>query len=156
MTSLRKFAREAVLLASAVFIWGSLYIWWPASWWLQVNSIRVFDAPQGTCPVMDIQGRLVRPFISINTVEVRELTEAGPVFVDSNTVTILVTPDNGLPAVPTLRWWMHDGEDVCNLKPGRYLVTSHFTIVPEWYPWMPVRFVNFVSEPFNVLPAEPA
>jgi hypothetical protein len=121
---------------------------WPASWWVDVQSVYVHDTSEGTPPEMDVVRIVNRPFYARWLVEVERETPDGwtvvcPPMAGENSY----DPSNVLPKPLTLDWWTWPAE--CRPEAGRYQVETRWTIVS---PFWPNKEVVIRSNTFTITP----
>ncbi len=117
------------------FIWLFFYIGvrlWPASFWLEVDRVTVFDGHAGEEIIMEVDRSIHWSFYGEWTVLIREVTQAGSEIVCVARGSGDYTPTAVLPAPLTLSWWT-EGE--CPyLSSGYYYLTTIWEIDGGWLP----------------------
>lgn len=115
----------------------------PASDWLEVRALHVYDAWDGESPYISYDRDIKSSFRGIYTVTVR------PMGGDGNGCLPMegradYSPTAILPPNRTLDWltWPHQ----CRLTPGRYRVDVAFQIMPDGYPDKTLRAVSNIFE----------
>lgn len=96
--------------------------------YFQVKRIDIPDAKPDEAVVLDVDRKILKPFKSSWVVEVGKLDEklGGYSLHCSGSGQNIYRPDNVLPAVVTLSWWL--GHDRCKLPPGRYRVETAWSL----------------------------
>lgn len=121
---------SVVLLISWVLLFGASGVQRisPASDWMEVRSVRVFDTQAGVSPIMVVDRVIKRPFQGhwVTDVE-REQTEGLFEKVCSSNGSSAYTPDNVPPRMLTLGWWTTP-VDCTPREPGRYRVDTIWTV----------------------------
>lgn len=150
MTEIKVLKREmglGALIIFALFFYGVIQQM-PASWWFEVRSIEVADAPSGVCPIMVVDRTIRHPADGTYSVEVERVTSDPGVLPITTTRAIgndglliprrrggsTYTPDDQLPVPMSFDWWLFDEKDerpVCPLPDGRYVIDTRWEFVPE-------------------------
>lgn len=152
-----------LFIVSALVLQGTVDRMWPASYWIDMRSITVSDAPYGTAPRVDEDRTIKRPFIGSYRVEIeqrRDRPPAGYVLICSAAdMGINYAPDNVLPEDMNLSWWVSHAcrssaagnnviVDVHLLPLGTYRVETCRTIQPLRF--FSPRGVCRTSNDFNI------
>lgn len=120
---------------------------WPASWWLDVRSVRISDAAHGDSPAMLVERTISREFKGTWQITVRRWDGGWVVWCNASG-TSNYKPSASLPPALTLRWWT-DGQ--CHpLDAGKYTVTTTWTILGHGL--APDRLIKIDSNIFEVRP----
>lgn len=120
---------------------------WPASWWLDVRSVRIADAVHGESPAMLVVRDVKRQFKGEWHVTVRRWDGGWATWCNASG-TSNYSPASRLPAALTLKWWT-DGQ--CHpLVVGKYTITTAWTILGEGL--APDRILSIDSNIFEVRP----
>lgn len=137
------------LLSMAGLILVPALFLWPASFWLDVDSIKAGPATAwNTVPVV-LDRTIKRPFYGQWDVSVKEVTLVGLVPVCIARGATSYNPDTSLPPTPTMRW-LTDG--ACQTLPsGTYLIDVTWRIRPS-VSWLPEKQVTRRSNIFEVSP----
>ena len=119
--------------------------WWPASWWLEVDSVRIDNAKAGEQITMHVEREIHRDFVGTWTASVRNMS--GEVVCSGSGISNYRSGAN-LPPTLTLDWWT---AGACKtLQPGRYYLATDWRIHPSGV-W-DEKTVSADSGPFEVLP----
>ena len=78
---------------------------WPASYWLEVNSVRVADSQANKPVVMYIDRKIHRDFVGIWGVTVRSIKDTGTHIACASSALSDYKEGTELPEVVTLGWW---------------------------------------------------
>lgn len=118
----------------------------PASFWLTVNTVHVFDTVVGTSPKMEVDRTVIQPFKADWVAEVEEYDETVGVFSVRCTGkgTNSYTPTDQIPADVDLNWWTWPTK--CELQKGKWRVQTLWTIQPPGYPSKEVRITSNTFE----------
>lgn len=119
----------------------------PASFWFEVEDVRVYDARAGEAPRMAVTRTIKRPFRAEWTVTVRRNGGQGFHFYCGAYGESDYSPDAVFPAPLTLDWWTWPTH--CDLTPGEYRVITVWTLHP---PGLTTKQVRQVSNVFAVRP----
>ena len=141
------------LLGRLAFIIGLLWLsllsfihFWPASWWLDVDSVRVADGVSGQPVVMYVQRTIYRDFTGTWGVSVRSLTDQGSMVACAASAVSDYRIGAYLPEVLTLGWWTNGR---CETLPaGTYLVQTTWQIHGNGI--LPVKTISTASNIFKV------
>ncbi len=115
----------AMAMMSAYLIWDGL----PASLWLDVRSVVVFDAQQGEAPKMQIDRNIRRDFDGVYRVEFERQNRFGlfTIIPKLNTTdSVSYNTDARPPADIDLDWWTYP--KTVRLDPGSYRIETCWTI----------------------------
>lgn len=137
-----------ITMAQAQAVWKDYA---PTTRWLDVRSIYVNDAEEGSCPTMEVDRTIVRPFLGHLDATVFKLHSYGSVvFPPSGSGTVSHVPHTVLPQPLYLAWWMYWPR--CDyLTPGRYYVRTVWTIMAHGFPR---KYVTVDSNVFTISPEE--
>jgi len=121
---------------------------WPASFWLDVRTVRVFDSKVGEPVLMAVDRTISRDFRGEWLVSIRKLGYGGWVQFCSARGKTNYSADSHLPDPLTLRWWSYPE---CNpLPPGKYVMRTTWTI--HGASFLPEKDVTADSNIFEVKP----
>lgn len=118
----------------------------PASHWIDVREIHIYDAKVGHSPLMTVQRTIKRPVFGrwIVTVFRKEEGEGYSVFC-TQTGQQFYNPEARLPGNLTLDWWTWPKH--CDLPIGEYFVSTTYRIQPDDYPR---KTINVSSNAFTI------
>ncbi len=121
---------------------------WPASYWLEVRSIKVSDGKWP--PVLAVDRTIRRDFYGRYNVAVYRFDGGGWVAVCTAEKARIYRAGARLPEVLTLEWWTEGGDcDAAKLdKPGRYNMSTQWTI--DGGTWLPDKEVSVISNIWSV------
>ena len=137
-----------VVLACAYLLFRAATAAWPASWWLTVDRVAVFDTLVPAEIVLFVDRAIHRPFVGEWSVLVRRFDEGEWTIVCAASGVSDYRPDAALPDPLTLDWWTN-GQ--CGTpSPGRYLISTIWTIKGEQY-GLPDKVVQALSNVFEVM-----
>lgn len=140
-----------------MFAWAALFLLLgfaaahavSASWWLEVRSVRVFDAQAGAPVLMAVDRSIERDFYGDWSVSIRRWDAGGWVSYCQARGQANYATDSQLPDPLTLQWWTHPG---CHpLPPGRYVMRTSWTVHPDMSV-LPAKRVQADSNIFEVRP----
>lgn len=132
-------------LVAVLVIEDKVRAFWPASRWLEVRSLHVYDGWAGESPYMHVLRYIHLPFSGEWTATV--------VDVKSSTTKEVCPPAYGrtayrvaarLPPDLTLSWW-REGKP-CDLPPGRYRLVTEWRITAEGWPEKVLRVESNIFE----------
>lgn len=110
-----------LLLAST-----SVIALWPASFWYEVNAVRVFDTKSGDPVIMAVDRKIHRDFRGEWIASIRRLESIGWVAFCQAEGKANYAKDSQLPEPLTLKWWTHPN---CNqLPPGKYVMRTSWVV----------------------------
>ena len=119
---------------------------WPASYWLEVNSVRVADSQANKPVVMYIDRKIHRDFVGVWGVTVRRLKDTGTHIACASSALSDYKEGNELPEVVTLGWWTNGK---CETLPvGVYIVQTTWQIQSNGF--LPNKVVTQTSNPFKI------
>lgn len=119
---------------------------WPASYWLEVNSIRVADSQANQPVIMYIDRKIHRDFVGVWGVTVRSIKDTGVHIVCASSALSDYKEGNELPEVVTLGWWTNGK---CETLPvGIYVVQTTWQIQSNGI--FPTKVVSQTSNPFKI------
>lgn len=99
---------------------------WPASFWLEVRSIRVFDANVGDTPIMAVDRTIRRDFRGEWIASIRKLESGGWTSYCTAKGSTNYEANSVYPDPLTLKWWTHP--DCHPLPPGKYAMRTSWAI----------------------------
>ena len=142
-----------LMLGRAAFIGGLLWLsalaamhLWPASWWLEIASVRVADGIEGKPVLMHVERTIHRDFAGTWGVSVRSLTDQGSMVACAASAVSDYRTGADLPKVLTLGWWTNGRCET--LPPGTYLVQTTWQIHGSGI--LPAKTVQATSNPFVI------
>lgn len=121
----------------------------PVSFWFEVRSVHVFDAPAGEDPRMAVDRTIHRPFTARYIAIVRRRGENGFSHFCSGSDTTDYQPDAAFPDPLTLSWWTWPKR--CALPPGTYRLDTLWRIETQTGV---VRDLRNRSNEFRILDAD--
>lgn len=140
---------NAVLLAIiTVWIFFITLSVWPASHWLDIDSIHVEDSYQGDPIVMKVDRDIKRTFYADWNVTIRQRVHNGFVIKCYTQASTDYRVDAVYPDPLTLTWWANG--DCENLAPGSYVMTTTWKIRPDWF-GIAERKLTVESNTFRIL-----
>lgn len=104
----------------------------PATSWLRVSRLHVYDAWEGEPPFMDVDRTIVHPFVGEWQSTVRIVSDGTNSFACLAEGKAAYSTDARLPPNLTLDWWTYPAK--CRPPPGRYRLDTTWTIKPPGYP----------------------
>ena len=119
---------------------------WPASWWLEIDSVRVADGTEGRPILMHVERTIHRDFSGTWGVSVRSLTGQGSMVSCAASAVSSYRTGADLPEVLTLGWWRNGRCET--LPPGTYLVQTTWQIHGSGI--LPAKTVQATSNPFVI------
>jgi hypothetical protein len=119
---------------------------WPASWWLDVDRVAVFDSVSGADVIMEVDRTIHRDFVADWSVVVRSHDSGGWKVWCTARGTSDYRPDAALPDPLTLEWWT-DGK-CTRPPPGQYLISTIWTVRGRG--GLPDKLVQSLSNIFTV------
>ena len=142
-----------LILGRAALIGGLLWLsalaamhLWPASWWLEIDSVRVADGIEGRPVLMHVGRTIHRDFAGTWGVTVRSLTAHGSMVACAASAVSDYRTGADLPGVLTLGWWTNGH---CETLPaGTYLVQTTWQIHDSGF--LPAKTVQATSNPFVI------
>lgn len=133
------FAVLILLLAAAVAQF------WPASYWMDVRSIRVFDAKVGEPILMAVDRTIVRDFPGQWVVTLRQNRGGKWIRYCAATGTGDYQVNTSFPDPLTLSWWTYPGCQ--NIEAGEFVMRTTWTILR---PGLPDKTITVDSNIFKV------
>lgn len=119
---------------------------WPASYWLEVNSVHVADSQANKPVVMYVDRKIHRDFIGIWGVTVRSIQDTGVHIACASSALSDYKEGTKLPEVVTLGWWTNGK---CETLPvGVYIVQTTWQIQGNGF--FPTKIVSQTSNPFKI------
>lgn len=138
------------LLVFGSFVVEAALSAWPASDWMEVRSVRVFDARAGEPIRLFVDRAIKSDFVASFSVRVRlERGGTSEVVCSVDSQPGPYRADARLPDPLTLDWWTHGR--CASLPPGVYTVTTTWRIDPP-PDFIPAKTVTVRSNPFEVKP----
>ena len=142
-----------MMLGRMAFLLGLLWLsalatmhLWPASWWLEIASVRVADGIEGKPVLMHVERTIHRDFTGTWGVSVRSLTDQGSMVACAASAVSDYRIGEDLPEVVTLGWWTNGR---CETLPaGTYLVQTTWQIHGSGI--LPSKTVQATSNPFKI------
>lgn len=125
-----------------ILLWGLFFVSWtfPATWWLDVARVKVFDSEAGQPIHMEADRTIRRPFSGEWSAIVRR--KRGKHWVVNCTAFGMgdYRPDAALPDPLTLDWWTDGACSV--LQAGTYLLTTSWVLYPAYLPRKVVQITS--------------
>ena len=119
---------------------------WPASWWMEVQSVHVKDTKVGEPILMHVQREIHRDFSGTWGVSVRVMDAGHGYVVCSESAVSGYQKGADLPDTLTLSWWTN-GQ--CNTLPvGVYIVQTVWRVHGSGI--LPAKTINATSNLFKV------
>ena len=142
-----------ILLGRVAFVLSVMWIallvliqLWPASWWMDVQSVHVKDTKAGDPVVMHVQREIHRDFSGTWGVSVRVMDAGKGYIVCSASAVSGYKEGADLPDTLTLSWWTNGH---CNTLPvGVYLVQTVWQVHGSGI--LPAKTINATSNLFKV------
>ena len=127
----------------ALLIVGAL---WPASYWFEVNQIRILPAPENGPVILEVDRKIKRNFSADWHVVVRRLTPEGSWVITcvADGATDYLTKAV-LPKPLTLDWWTNG--ECPTLPAGTYRLHTTWQLEPQY---VPTKRVTAISNVFEV------
>ena len=142
-----------LMLGRMAFLLGLLWLsalaamhLWPASWWLEIASVRVADGIEGKPVLMHVERTIHRDFTGTWGVSVRSLTDQGSMVACAASAVSDYRIGADFPEVLTLGWWTNGRCET--LPPGTYLVQTTWQIHGSGI--LPAKTVQATSNPFVI------
>lgn len=147
---LRSIANMFSFVVAGVLLLMSLVLIqvWPASFWFEVRSVRVFDANAGAQVVMAVDRAIKRDFRGEWLASIRRLENGRWVSFCTARGAANYGADSQLPDPLTLRWWTYP--DCHPLPPGKYVMRTTWTV--KGFSLMPDKDVTADSNIFEIRP----
>lgn len=135
------------VIAGVILIIAALILHlWPASWWLEVGSVRVDDSKVGEPVIMAVTRTINRDFLGHWTASLRRLERGKWVPYCSATGAVNYEVDSDLPDPLTLKWWT---APFCHpLEAGKYVMRTTWRV--EGAGFLPDKRVRSVSNIFVI------
>lgn len=121
---------------------------WPAGWWFEVRSVRVFDSVSGGPVLMAVDRTIHRDFRGAWVASIRKLERGRWVSYCTASGTTNYSTDSDLPDPLMLRWWTYP--DCHPLPPGKYAMRTSWII--QGAGPLPDKSVQADSNIFQVMP----
>lgn len=119
---------------------------WPASWWLEISSVRVADGIEGRPVLMHVERTINRDFTGTWGVTVRELQDTGTYVACAASAVSDYRIGSDLPEVVTLGWWTNGR---CETLPaGTYIVQTTWQVHGAGI--LPAKTLQVTSNPFVI------
>ena len=125
---------------------------WPASYWLEVRSVRVTDATPNTQPLLYVDRTINRPFQGTWNVTIKRIDAHQEMVACAENAVVFYEPKHRLPPVITLGWWTNG--TCTSLPPGFYVVDTIWDIKGNAI--MPTKSVHTTSNVFEIREQSPA
>ena len=142
-----------LMLGRLAFFAGLLWLttlasvhFWPATWWLEVQSVRVADGIAGQPVVMHVERTIHRDFVGTWGVTVRALQEKNTLIACAASAVTDYRIGADLPEILTLGWWTNGQCQA--LPPGTYIVQTVWQIHGSGI--LPAKTLQITSNPFVV------
>lgn len=151
MTSVVKMF-DSTKLFIAMCVWLTFWVGThliPVSLWYEVTSVKVADARAGQQVPMVVVREIHRPFVGAWRVSIRRWGESGWHVLCQAHGVANYRSGSELPNNLTLDWWT--GGDCQTLPPGRYVISTGWTIKPE-ISFIPEKTILIDSNIFEVEP----
>jgi hypothetical protein len=144
---------KEVALGRTMFAVGLLWLsalavvhLWPASYWLEVHSVRVADSDLGQPIVMYVERDIHRDFTGTWGVSVRQMLNGKTHVACAASAVADYQVGSDLPEVITLGWWTNGR---CETLPvGVYVVQTVWQVHGAGL--LPAKTVHSTSNPFKV------
>lgn len=137
------------ILALCFLTFQGLINFWPTSYWLDVDYVKVVNAQKGHRIPMLVDRDIHRPFVGEWVVSVKRFVGVGWVHHCSGSGKANYRPGGNLPADLDLEWWTEGG---CKSLPvGSYVLETSWSIKPS-FDFLPERQVSATSNIFEVTP----
>jgi len=137
------------VVAGALLLLTALLIQvWPASFWFDVRSVRVFDSEAGQPVIMAVDRVINRDFRGEWIASIRTMKNGKWVPFCVARGSTNYSTDSTYPDPLTLRWWTHP--DCHPLPPGKYLMRTTWVIKGESF--LPDKIAQADSNIFEIKP----
>lgn len=148
-----------LMLGRAAFIAGLIWLTglaaihlWPASWWLDVDSVRVADGVAGQPVIMHVERTIHRNFTGTWGVTVRSLQQQHTYVACAASAVADYRISADLPEIVTLGWWSN-GQ--CKTLPaGIYVIHTTWQIHGAGI--LPAKTLQATSNPFKIYEGGPS
>lgn len=104
----------------------------PASDWLAVSEIHVYDAWAGEAPFISVDREIKQPFHGEWFVTVRRVSDGTNSFACLAEGRADYATDARIPPNSTMDWWTYPAR--CRLDPGRYRMDTQWRIHAQGFP----------------------
>ena len=104
----------------------------PATQWLDVKSVHVYDTWEGEPPFMTVNRVIRQPFVGEWFATVRTISDGSNSFACLTEGRASYAVDAAMPGNLSLDWWTHPVK--CRMPPGRYRLDTIWIIRPAGYP----------------------
>jgi hypothetical protein len=121
---------------------------WPASFWLEVRAVRVFDSHAGHDVVMAVDRIIKRDFRGEWVASIRRLEQGKWVSFCTAMGVTNYGSDSELPDPLTLQWWTYP--DCHPLPVGKYQMRTSWVVLGEAF--LPDKSVHADSNIFEIKP----
>jgi len=119
---------------------------WPASWWLEISSVRVADGIEGRPVLMHVERTIHRDFTGTWGVTVRALEESRMHIACAASAVTDYRIGSDLPEAVTLGWWTNGR---CETLPaGTYIVQTTWQVHGAGI--LPAKTIQATSNPFVI------
>lgn len=138
---------RAVLATCIGWLFTLIIIYlWPASYWLEVNSVHVADSQTNKPVVMYVDRKIHRNFVGVWGVTVRSMKDTGTQITCASSALADYKEETELPEIVTLGWWTNGK---CETLPvGVYIVQTTWQI--QGNSFLPNKIVTQTSNPFKI------
>lgn len=137
------FVAGMLLLLSVAVIY-----FWPATYWLDVGSVRVFDAQAGKPVIMAVDRTIKRDFRGEWIASIRTMQNGKWVIFCNARGASNYAVDSAFPEPLTLKWWTYPD---CNPLPaGKYMMRTAWVIKGDSF--LPDKTLSADSNIFEVSP----
>lgn len=133
-----------------IFVWALIvpaYLFWPASYWYELEQVRVTDSYTALSErIVDVDRSIHRPFYGQWRVEEQLRTPKGWVTIQICEGDAEYRPDKALPEPVTLNWWKGDNcrfeAPFTELKRGEYRLLTTVDVLPRFAPAHQVEIIS--------------
>lgn len=128
-------------------------VFWPFSFWYTIGTIFVEDSVQGRGDKVRLEysGVIHRPANIKYNVTVRNF-RTHQIVSDYSSGVIPYTPNSTRPVPITFGWWSPNSPRLYNLEPGRYVMSTCWTIVEPFWGIVPPKSACAESNVFTIYP----
>ena len=130
-------------------LWLIVYVTahlWPASYWLEVRSVRVTDATPSTQLLLYVDRTIHRPFQGSWNVTIKRIDARQEMVACAENAMVFYEPKHKMPPVVTLGWWTNG--TCSSLPPGFYVVDTIWEIRGNML--LPSKTVHNTSNVFEI------
>jgi hypothetical protein len=144
---------KELALSRIVFFIGLLWLTvlaviqvWPASWWMDVRSVRVADSQINKPVVMYVEREIKRNFSATWGITLRRVSTETTYIACSYSAVADYKQGTDLPEVVTLGWWSNN---TCETLPaGTYVLNTTWQIHGSGI--FPAKTIYSTSNPFEI------